>query len=146
MLSTIYEDASAHPDLFHWFGISLQEFKAWLRALPLRVHPELVECWRRTGGGDLFESETILGPLIEDESENVLKMNEFHWSKGLPTAMLIFHIGSNVSASFANACQHNYELVVFRPGSYDIDKSFCTFNDWYQGNMRAEYASRYGLG
>src|SRR5215469_681556 len=92
MLPTIYEDALKRPDLFHWFGVAEAEFEAWLTALPLRVHPGLVGFWRRTGGGDLFESETLLGPLVKDEGDNVLKLNEYHWSKGLPSDLLIFHI------------------------------------------------------
>ena len=93
MLATIYEDARGHPKLFQWFGVCESEPDPWLAALPLRVHPELVEFWKRTGGGDLFESETILGPLVEEESDSVLKVNEYHWSRGLPRDMLIFHIG-----------------------------------------------------
>jgi hypothetical protein len=89
MTPSIYEDALARPDLFHWFGITETEFDRWLTTLPLRIHPGLVAFWRRTGGGDLFESETILGPLVADDSDNVLVVNEVHWNKGLPRDMLI---------------------------------------------------------
>jgi hypothetical protein len=145
MLPTIYEDARAHPLLFRWFGVSRPEFEAWLTALPLRIHPGLVEFWRRTGGGDLFESETILGPLVADESDNVLALNEYHWSKGLPRNMLIFHIGLNVSASFVDQRRHRNRLVSFKPDSYDVEKSFDTFGAWYRENLRSEYGARYGL-
>ena len=111
MIPTIYDDARAHPLLFHWFGISEPAFEAWLKALPLRVHPGLVEFWRRTGGGDLFESETILGPLVAEESDNVLEMNEYHWSKGLPRDMLLFHIGLNMTASFVDRRRHRNRFV-----------------------------------
>jgi hypothetical protein len=145
MLATIYEDALAHPLLFQWFGVSEPEFEVWLAALPLRVHPGLVEFWRRTGGGDMFESETILGPLVTEESDNVLKMNEYHWSKGLPRDMLIFHTGLNMSASFVDQRRHRNRLISFKPDSYNVEKSFDTFNAWYQENLRSEYAERYGL-
>jgi hypothetical protein len=131
--------------LFHWFGVSEPDFEAWLEALPLLVHPGLVEFWRRTGGGDLFESETILGPLVADTNDNVLKVNEYHWSKGLPRDMLIFHIGLNVSASFVDQRRHRNRLVSFQPDSYNFEKSFDTFNTWYRENLRSEYAGRYGL-
>jgi hypothetical protein len=145
MLPTIYEDALAHPLLFHWFGVSGPDFEAWLTAFPLRIHPGLVEFWRRTGGGDFFESETILGPLVADKSNNVLAQNEYHWSKGLSRKMLIFHIGLNVSASFVDQRRHRNRLVLLKPDSYDVEKSFDTFNAWYRENLRSEYAVRYGL-
>ncbi len=75
MLPTIYEDALAHPLLFHWFGVSQPEFEAWLMALPLRVHLD----WWSSGdapGGDLLESETILGPLVADEKRATFWHNE----------------------------------------------------------------------
>jgi hypothetical protein len=145
MLPTIYDDARAHPNLFHWFGIVALEFDQWLPTLPLRVHPGLVAFWRQTGGANLFESETILGPLVMDESDNVLKMNEWHWSKGLPHDLLIFHIGLNVSASFVDRPRHRNRLVTLKADSYDVDRSFDTFSEWYRENLRSEYAERYGL-
>ena len=145
MLPIIYEDALRRPDLFLWFGVTEAEFENWLPALPLRVHPGLVGFWRRTGGGDLFESETLLGPLVEDEDDNVLKVNEYHWSKGLPSDLLIFHEGLCLSASFVDRPRHRNQLVSFRSGSYQIGRQFDTFNEWYQQTIRAEYAERYGL-
>jgi hypothetical protein len=145
MFPTIYDDALAHPNLFHWFGTAEPEFDAWLTALPLHAHPGLVDFWRRTGGGELFESETLLGPLIAEESDNVLKVNEFHWSKGMPGGMLIFHIGMNLSASFVDRHRHRNRLVLFRQGSYEVEQWFDTFNCWYRDKLRLEYASRYGL-
>jgi hypothetical protein len=145
MTPSIYEDALARPDLFHWFGITETEFDQWLTTLPLRIHPGLVAFWRRTGGGDLFESETILGPLVADDSDNVLVVNEVHWNKGLPRDMLIFHTGMNISASFVDQRRHRNRCVSLRPDSYDIGRQFDTFSDWYQETLRFEYAARYGL-
>ena len=93
----------------------------------------------------MFESETILGPLLADESDNVLKMNDFHWSKGLPRDMLIFHIGLNVSASFVDRRRHRNRLVSFKRDSYEVEKSFDTLSDWYRENLRSQYGARYGL-
>jgi len=145
MLPTIYDDALERPDLFHWFGIAEAEFENWLTALPLRVHPGLVGFWRRTGGGDLFESETLLGPLVKDEGDNVLKLNEYHWGKGLPRDLLIFHTGLCFSASSVDSRRHRNRLVSFRSGSHQVERQFDTINEWYQQTIRAEYAERYGL-
>jgi hypothetical protein len=145
VIPTIYEDSLAHPRLFHWFGIAEPEFEDWLKVLPLRVHPGLVSFWRRTGGGEVFESETLLGPLVAEESDNVLKVNELHWGKGLPEEMLIFHLGLSRSASFVDRKRHRNRIVSFKPDSYEVARWFYTFDGWYREEVRVEYASRYGL-
>jgi hypothetical protein len=59
----ILKDAETRSDLFHWFGaIEREEIESWMRAGRLSVPSELVELWSLTGGGDLFESETIFRP------------------------------------------------------------------------------------
>jgi len=145
MPSTIYQDALTRPDLFHWFGVVESEFDAWLTALPFRVHPGLVSFWRRTGGADLFESEILLGPSAPDEGDNVLKVSEFHWNKGLPRDLLVFHTGLCLSASSVDVRRHRNRLVVFKPESYEVANCFKTFNKWYENTLRSEYAERYGL-
>ena len=145
MPPTIHEDALVRPDLFHWFGVVEAEFEHWLAALPLRVHPGLVSFWRRTGGGDLFESETLLGPLASDEGDNVLKLNEFHWNHGLHRDLLIFHTGLCLSASSVDRRRHRNRLITVNPNTYQIEHRFDTFNEWYQKTIRSEYAERYGL-
>ena len=145
MSTSIYEDALARPDLFRWFGINSREFKLWLEALPVRVHPGLVDFWDRTGGGDIFESETLLGPLHPAEAENVLKMNEYHWNNGLSEEMVLFHIGTFMSASHVDFPKHRNSVVTFKNDSYEIAKKFATFGDWYTKTLRAEFADRYGL-
>jgi hypothetical protein len=142
---SIYEDALVRPDLFHWFGVVEAEYERWLTALPLRVHPGLVSFWRRTGGGDLFESETLLGPLASEEGDNVLKLNEFHWNHGLPRELLIFHTGLCLSASSVDRRRHRNRLVTVNPNTYQVEHKFDSFNEWYQKTIRSEYAERYGL-
>ncbi|HEX4321780.1 MAG TPA: hypothetical protein VHZ52_12790 [Acidobacteriaceae bacterium] len=145
MLSSIYEDALARPDLFHWFGIVETDFDLWLQSLEFRVHPGLVSFWRRTGGGDVFESETLLGPLRPDDSENVLKMNEFHWEKGMPRDLILFNTGCFCSASKVDWPRHRNLLVTLKPGSYAIERKFSTFSDWYLQTLRSEFGGRYEL-
>lgn len=145
MLPTIYEDALARPDLFHWFGAVSAELESWLAALPLRVHPGLVSFWRRTGGGALFESETLLGPFAPDETDNVWKVSERCWTHGLPRDLLVFHTGLCLSASSVDTQRHRNRLVVFKPESFEVAQRFDTFNGWYQNMLRSKYSDRYGL-
>ena len=145
MIPTIYDDALARPTLFLWFGAAQPQMDDRLRSLPFSAHPELLSFWRRTGGGEIFESETILGPLAEDEADNLLKVNELHWSKGLPSDRLIFHTGTTISASFADTRRQRNLLVSFKRDSYEIQESFETFSEWYREVPRKEFAKRYGL-
>lgn len=144
MSTTIYEDALTRPDLFHWFGIDEAEFDDWLMALPLQVHPGLVSFWRRTGGGDLFDTETIFGPLVSEESDNVLKVNELYWNKGLSRNMFLFHSGVCLSVSLVDR-RHRNRILSLKLGSFEIQHWFDTFNEWYKKTIRSEYAERYGL-
>ena len=145
MPPTIYEDALLRPDVFHWFGVDRAEFETWLTALRLRVHPGLVSFWRRTGGGDLFETETLLGPMASDESDNVLKVSESYWRRGLSPDLVLFHTGLCLSASSVDMRRHRNRLVVLKPESFEVAQWFDTFNAWYQNTLRCEYAERYGL-
>ena len=145
MAASIFEDSLARPELFHWFGIVESDFDRWLHELPCRVHPGLVAFWRRTGGGDVFESETLLGPLHPDESANVLKLTQFHWSKGLPNRFTLFHVGSFYSASDTSKTRHGPRLVTMKLGSYEVEKTYRTFHEWYSDALRSEFRGRYGL-
>ena len=126
-------------------GIDGALFEVWLAALPLRAHSDSVDLWRRTGGGDIFESETLLGPLASVESDDLLKMNEYYWSRGLPDGLLIFHVGVCVSASSVDQKRRQHRLVTLSSDSYRVSRSFDCLNDWYQSVLRSEYASRYRL-
>ena len=145
MLPTIFDDALARPDLFFWFGTNEVEFEPWLAALPIRAHPGLVSFWRRTGGGDCFETETLLGPLATEEGDNVIEMSEFYWSKGLPRDLLLFHTGMCLSASSVDMRRHRNRLVILKPKTFEVEQGFDTFNAWYQNILRSEHAERYGL-
>ena len=145
MPPTIFEDALTRPDLFHWFGVAEPKFDVWLNALPLRVHPGLVSFWRRTGGGDCFESETLLGPLATGAGDNVIEISEFYWSKGLLRNLLVFHTGICLSASSVDMRHHRNRLVILKPETFEVAQWFDTFNAWYQNTLRSEYAERYGL-
>jgi len=49
------------PRIFDSFGaIPLPEIQDWLRQTGVVLPSELIELWQQTGGGDIFDSETIL--------------------------------------------------------------------------------------
>jgi hypothetical protein len=62
VIDQLEKDRAIRPDLFHFFGaIRAEKLDDWLRERTLTIPHDLKKFWCETGGGDLFESETILG-------------------------------------------------------------------------------------
>jgi hypothetical protein len=138
-----HKDRVSRPDLFDLFGkINPENLDAWLSERKLTVPDDLKEFWRETGGCDLFESETILGPFASsDLGDDVDGMNEYLWQKGMPKEWLAFHTGAWLSA----VSMLSGEYATLREPSYDTVQKFRSLDDWYENLVREEYASRYGL-
>ncbi|MGA2375559.1 MAG: SMI1/KNR4 family protein [Candidatus Sulfotelmatobacter sp.] len=136
------EDAARRPRIFLFNGpIPLAELDAWLIERNLTVPDDLKQVWCETGGGVIFESETILGPNGNRElGENIDLENEFHKQKGMPADWLLFHTGFELTAVRIPTG----EYACLREGSYEVTETFGSFAEWY-AMIRAELASRYGL-
>ena len=68
-LSKWKDDARVRPDLFHWNGpIDPSRLQAWVDGNSwLGPCPgDLLAFWQETRGGDVLESETILGPFGDE--------------------------------------------------------------------------------
>ena len=95
------------------------------------------------GGGDIFESETVLGPFgRQDLADDVDSVNQFHWKEGMPRNFLIFHTGIG-GLSVLNVPAGDYASI--QEHSYEVQQVFTPLADWYTRLVRPEYAERYGL-
>jgi hypothetical protein len=143
MNTLLQEDAARRPDIFYFFGpIPPAELDAWLNKRKLTVPDDLKQIWCETGGGDLFESETILGPYGKRElADDLDSVNEFHRQKGMPADWLLFHTGLGLTVVRISTG----EYASLREGSYQVERTFSNFADWYANFIRKEYAQRYGL-
>ena len=144
MNTLLQNDLSKRPDLFHFLGpIPSGQLDAWLSERQLAVPNDLRHFWCEAGGGELFESETILSPIgrgdLEDDVETV---NQFHREKGMPADWLIFHMGIG-GLSVVKIPSGAYASV--RESSYEVQQTFASFSNWYANLIRREYASRYNL-
>lgn len=144
--SQIERDAARRPDLFVWHGpVDPGWFEDWTKHNPwaLRCPAELLAFWSRTGGGDLFETEVLLG-LAEDalNGEDLLTVNRALHSQGLPSHIVVFHVGSQTSG----VDTLSGEFVELRDADRAVVRRFSSLDDWYRGTIRREYAERYGLG
>jgi hypothetical protein len=118
----LLQDAQRVPNVFDPFGaIPTAELGEWLRQNGLVLPSDLIELWELTGGGDIFESETVFRPIaslipnssfVEDDIES---RNAAHSAK------------------------------VTLTNDYVPQNSFGSLDDWYIHTLRAEFGERYGL-
>ena len=143
--SSITEDARRRPELFRWNGpMSSADLQAWLDANPWmgRCPSDLLALWKDSGGGDVFETETILGPAGEEESgDDIVAVNREFRSRGMPVRFVVYHLGLMLSAFDS----HEQNYVELERASFQVVRRFGSLDEWYQNTLRAEYAQRYGL-
>ncbi len=135
---TILQDAIQRPDLFLWFGpIPTAELDAWASGHHLNLLDDLLEFWRTTGGGDVFETETFLRPTVPSVPNTAFHMEGD--AVEIRAGLLVFQTGAFVSAiRFADQ-----KYVTLSSG--EVEHVYGSFNDWYTQTLRAEFADRYGL-
>ena len=140
----IIADSITYPRLFRWNGKMLdKDVMDWIHTNSLTPSKDLINLWCCTGGGDFFESETILGPFADiTMADDVLSVNRYHWERGMPVESLIFHKGlGGLTASIANLD----EVVVLDIEDYQERARYSSMDVWYIESIRSEYAERYGL-
>jgi len=143
MKNQIFKDANEKPRLFHWNGrIEREELINWFKIRKWNLTDEMIEFYCMTGGGEIFESETILG-LYSDQvfGDDLESMNKYYRNKGMPINWLLFHIGIKNSALNMDTL----EIIVFDSISFNIFNKYKTFSDWYINFIREEYKERYNL-
>jgi hypothetical protein len=115
----------------------------WIRESGLIVPEELVDLWQWSGGGDMFESETILRPEIDGaDGEGVEMINEFLRSKGLPEQYLVFCTGAFLSAVRQS---DGHIIWLGDDNGYRERLAFGSLDEWYRQLVRAEFAEHYDL-
>lgn len=141
----ILSDSRTRPDLFHWNGpIADARLRTWFleHGFEGRIPEDLLRFWRRTGGGDIFETETLLGPFADPALEDdVAGVNASLRQKGLPPQFLVFYRGSYIGAVDLSSG----DFVEMLESGFRVRRRFQSFDDWYANTVRAEFAGRYGL-
>lgn len=143
MTSVLREDAKRRPELFDWAGpVSSACLAALLAERGWSLPKDLVSFWEETGGGEIFESETMLAPCGEITlGDNLFTFNEELRQRGLPEGYVVFHTGMTMSAvRLADGCYFELDIDDFQERA-----GFASLEDWYLRLIRAEYAERYGL-
>ncbi len=135
------------PGVFFGFGaIPKAELRDWLKRHALVLPPDLLTFWQLTGGGDVFESETILRPsvptppnasFVEDDIESA---NLAHNANGKPSELYLFQQGA-----FLSAVRVSDQKYVTLTKAYAVQDLFDSMDEWYVRTLRAEFGKRYGL-
>ncbi|MGB9198024.1 MAG: hypothetical protein WCB53_13970 [Terriglobales bacterium] len=61
----LLQDAQGIPGVFHPFGaIPEAELRAWLRQTAVVLPSDLIGLWEMTGGGDIFDTETVFRQTV----------------------------------------------------------------------------------
>lgn len=145
MIPSLKNDMLARPDLFDMDGpIDTQDLDVWALRHEGEFPPCLLHLWHEVGGGDLFETETILSPAgsvaLGDDIDTV---NAYHYEQGMPKRYLVFHVGTGGISAYdrqmATICQLEPEE------DYRVEAVFTSLEAWYQAVLRREYAARYGV-
>jgi len=145
---TILRDAERRPDLFQWFGaIAIEQIESWARSSSLRVPRDLVEFWSQTGGGDLFDSETIFRPtLIRSvqryfiDGDDVHSATQLSIQNGMSPSYLAFHNGM-----FLSVVRLSDQMLVTLDEKYGETGVFRTFDEWYVRTLHTHFGEYYGL-
>ena len=139
----IQKDAARRPELFLWRGpLAPASVDAWIRDKNLRVPPDLRQFWIETGGGDLFESEELLGPFAARVWERTVdSVTDAHRVSGMPPGYLVFHAGLGISV----VRQSDGRYLDLDEGTYRTTSEFSSFGEWYRDSLRTLFAAKYGL-
>jgi hypothetical protein len=143
----LLQDALGAPGVFCPFGaIPKGELREWLRQNALVLPSDLIELWEMTGGGDIFDSETVFRPTVPSipnacfVQDDVEGANAAHAAKGKPSGLYIFQEGA-----FLSAIRLSDQKFVTLTKDYAVEESFGSIDDWYVHTLRVEFGARYGL-
>jgi len=144
----ILKDAERRPDLFHWFGpIERSQIESWLRSSGLVIPIDFLELWSQTGGGDLFESETIFRPTSIPslmpyfvQGDDLAAANDQRTRDGMPKSYFAFHDGL-----FLSALRLSDQALVTLNDRYEQTAEYASLDEWYLRTLRADFAYRYRL-
>jgi hypothetical protein len=144
----VLQDAKLNRQVFFDFNaIPQEELDDWLRRTGIVLPSDLLEFWRLTGGGDIFESETILRPTVPTPPnqsfvyDDIEGRNAAAEQEGKPADLYIFSIGGSCSAIRLS----DQKYVTLKNNSYTVEETFDSFDEWYIRTLRAEFSESYRL-
>jgi hypothetical protein len=142
VIDLILKDSMLRPNLFIWRGpLPITDLEEWALQRSVNVPADLVQLWSVKGGGDLFETESILQPFGAPEYDQIDSVSETFWKRGLSPDYFVFHTG------LWDSVFRKSDGAVFSLRSRDLTQMlpFRDLNDWYSQNLRQPFAEKYGI-
>jgi len=131
VLELIHEQQKTNPSLLFAYG-KIEETKLAneLQKINYKFPNELIGFWKEFGGGDLFETETILSPfpIANEFIYDIQTINQFHYSIGLDKNYIIFQENGSQMTAFD---KQTNALVVLSKEDYSIENKFDNFENWF---------------
>lgn len=143
MNDVIINDSKLRPDLFLWNGALDAEFlDEWLEERDLQLPEDMLEFWKLTGGGNVFESEDLLGPLGAPEfGIDFDATNEWLKNAGMPDEYIAFSSGSFLGALRLS----DQKYLLLDSIVFDVLAEYDSLDEWYQNTIRKEFAQQYDM-
>lgn|SRR5262249_4341253 len=142
MNSIVLDDARAVPNLFLWNGpVDRRKIDDWITNRGWVIPDDLRRFWTVTGGGETFESEKFLQPLVSaDVDDSVAQVTAWCEERGMPHGFVVFHEGFSFTA-----IRQLDGAYVSLDRDLRVTGEYGTLDRWYVKVLRAEYGQRYGL-
>ncbi len=139
MIDIIKSDIKKYPTILFPFGrIGAAELKKELNNYNFKFPSELVDIWSEFGGGDFFQTETILYPYQNEHIDNIVDVNNFLIKEGMPVKYFAFHIGRGEVTAFLK--EDNNRIVNLKRDSWQETYHYSSFKDWF-ADLRMELIS-----
>jgi hypothetical protein len=128
---TIKRALSENPHIIFPYGaIEPEKLKSGLSKMNYQFPKELFDFWVEFGGGDLFETETILSPIPSDNEfiYDIINTNDFKYKNGLSHKYITFQENASYMAAFD---KETNEIVIIAKDNYQEEERFNNFNAWF---------------
>ncbi len=131
IVEKIRTELKHNPSVFFPYGaVGQKQLSKTLKIYDFRFPEELVELWYTFGGGDLFQEETFLYPLVTEKQEiqDIKRHNEFYLKKGFDNKWFIFETDSVNLAAFHKSTQ---EIAVFFYKDFSVRQKHPNIKHWF---------------
>lgn len=133
MTNTVKKALRKNPYVLFEYGVpEKKELETELNKYDFKFPKELIKFWQNFGGGDLFETETILYPVDTDniEYDSMPVINRFLCKQEFDNNYYIFHTNNATVTAFH---KQTHEIAVFdnEPRNYKIEQRFKNIDEWF---------------
>src|SRR5262245_40395066 len=99
MNNQLLTDAKTFPHLFRWNGpLPSQELLVWVQKQSWSIPKDLMDFWALTGGGEVFETEEFLKPVLPESERGVESVTGWYQHHGMSSGLVLFHAGLGITA------------------------------------------------